>query len=218
MINLFWEGEKVVIEQKKRQQRSDKKRDVKPTIPTKLRECIYRLSYITDTPVKDIAEALCESGLHSKKVIELLSAKFRRDYRKENTFYLGDLSRPSLQKSIIAGDKVRITIRFNQTTYEQINSLAYALDVTVSKATFLLLDASVRNTNFLNRYVKESLRTHLDESRMRELRQILKFINESNPYEEKITWMGFISYLYQEFKGSGKNVSQSIIDWLEEQK
>ncbi|KKI92190.1 hypothetical protein WQ54_10745 [Bacillus sp. SA1-12] len=201
-----------------RQQRSDKKRDVKPTIPIQLRECIYRLSYITDKPVKDVAEALCEFGLQSKKVIELLSDKFRRDYRRENTFYLGDLSRPSLQKSNIVGGKERITIRFTQTTYEQINSLAYALDVTVSKATFLLLDASVRNTNFLNRYVKESLSTHLDEKRMRELQQILKFINDNNPYEEKITWMGLISYLYHELKGNGKNVNQSIIDWIEKQK
>ena len=212
------EVERVVIEQKKRQQRSDKKRDVKPTIPMQLRECIYRLSYITDTPVKDVSEALCESGINSKKVIELLSDKFRRDYRRENTYYLGDLSRPSLQKSNIEGEKERITIRFSQETYEKISSLAYALDVTVSKATFLLLDASVRNTNFLNRYVKESLRTHLDDKRMRELQEVLKFINDNNPYEEKITWMGFISYLYHEFKGSTKTVSQSIIDWLEKQK
>lgn len=208
----------MAIEQKKRQQRSDKKRDVKPTIPIKLRECIYRLSYITDTPVKDVAEALCESGVNSKKVIELLSGNFRRDFRRENTFYLGDFNRPSLQRSNIEGEKERITIRFSQSTYEHISSLAYALDVSVSKATFLLLDASVRNTNFLNRYVKQSLRTHLDEKRMRELRQILKFINDNNPYEEKITWMALISYLYYEFKGNTKTVSQSIIDWLEKQK
>ncbi|WP_245579618.1 hypothetical protein [Alteribacter aurantiacus] len=84
-------------EEKTRKVRSDKKRDVKPTIPFQLRECIYRLSYITNRPVKDVAEAICLYGLASKKVMEHLSKNFRRDFMGESTLYVGDLENLSLQ-------------------------------------------------------------------------------------------------------------------------
>ncbi|MDA6082696.1 hypothetical protein OSJ97_24410, partial [Escherichia coli] len=61
---------------KDRKTRSDKKRDVKPTISIDLKNCIYRLSYITNTPVKDVIETICEKGLQSRKVMEYLSEYF----------------------------------------------------------------------------------------------------------------------------------------------
>ena len=73
------------METKKRKVRSDKKRDVKPTISSNLKHCIYRLSYITSTPVKDVAETLCEKGLRSRKVMDYLSTYFRRDLKFANT-------------------------------------------------------------------------------------------------------------------------------------
>ncbi|AIE58946.1 hypothetical protein [Bacillus methanolicus] len=84
--------------EKERRTRSDKKRDVKPTITIQLKECIYRISYITNTPVKDVAETICEAGLVSRKVMDYLSQHFRRPVRLKNTLYMGDLDRPSLRK------------------------------------------------------------------------------------------------------------------------
>src|SRR3954452_15879890 len=162
-----------------RKVRSDKKRDIKPTIPAELKNCIHSLSYITNTPVKDVGETLCEKGLQSRKVMEYLSQYFRRDLRFSNTIFIGNLERESLQNKYQSGKNERITIRFSQTTYENISNLAQALDVTKSKATALLLDASLRNTNLLNAYVKLYLHENIDQARMKELKQILKYINKN---------------------------------------
>ncbi|MEB9310261.1 hypothetical protein P4I99_33175 [Bacillus cereus] len=52
-----------MIEQE-RKVRKDKKVDIKPTISVDLKECIYRLSYITNKPVKD--GGLCSNGTKSR--------------------------------------------------------------------------------------------------------------------------------------------------------
>lgn len=125
---------------KERKTRSDKKRDVKPTISVDLKNCVYQLSYITNTPVKDVVEIMCEKGLQSRRVLEYLSKNFRREFQFMNTIYMGDLGRESLQRKYQSGKNERITTRFTQDTFEIIKKLSDALDVTPSKATALLLD------------------------------------------------------------------------------
>ncbi|MCM3068585.1 hypothetical protein M3568_19950 [Priestia flexa] len=81
------------VEEKKRKIRSDKKRDVKPSLPIDLKECVYRLSYITNTPVKNVIESICISGLASSKVMDYLSNYFRRGFSFGSTVYMGDMSK-----------------------------------------------------------------------------------------------------------------------------
>ncbi|MDN4075898.1 hypothetical protein [Fictibacillus terranigra] len=130
------------------------------------------MSYITNTPVKDVAETICEKGLQSRNVLDYLSQFFRRDLQFLNTVYMGDWGRESLQKKMQSGKNERITIRFTPATYENIYSLSRALDVTPSKATALLIDASIRNTHLLNAFVKCYLHQHIDAARMKELKQV----------------------------------------------
>lgn len=207
-----------VTDTKKRKVRSDKKRDVKPTISNNLRECIYRLSYITNTPVKDVVEILCEKGLKSRKVIDYLSQHFRRNFQFLNTVFIGNYERESLQHKYQSGKNVRITTRFNSNIYEDISSLAYALDVTPSKATALLLEASVRNTNILNAFVKTYLHGQVDNSRMKELKQVLKYINKNNPYKEEISWFALLSMIFDDIKDSTSNVKDKIHSWIDKYK
>lgn len=203
---------------KKRKVRSDKKRDVKPTISTDLKNCIYRLSYITNTPVKDVVEIICERGLNSRKTIEYLSNHFRRDFRFGNTIYMGDINRTSLQRKYQSGKTERITTRFSQVTFEKIKSLSDALDVTPSKATALLLDASVRNTNLLNSFVKSYLHNNIDKNRMKELKLVLKYINKNNPYNEEWSWFTLLSMIYEDAKDSAINVKEAINTWMNKYK
>ncbi|WP_251523172.1 hypothetical protein [Robertmurraya korlensis] len=200
---------------KDRKTRSDKKRDVKPTISTELKNCIYRLSYITDTPVKDVVEVICEKGIQSRKVIEYLSQYFRREYKYLNTLYMGDLGRESLQRKYQSGKNERITTRFNQATFEEIKSLSNALDVTPTKATALLLDASVRNTNILNAFVKSYLHQNVDKGRMKELKEVLHYVNKNNPYNEDISWFTLLSMILEEVKDSTTNVKEAIHSWMD---
>jgi len=211
-------GKVTITIRKSRKKRSDRKKDIKPTIPLQLREVIYSLSYITNTPVKDVAERVCRYGLNSKKVIEYLSQFFRRDYMAGSILYVGDLDNPSLQGRKIEGGKGRITIRFRLHDSEAINRLAFALDVTPSKATYILLDASVRNSNFINKYLQTYVKDNLDENRMRELKKIMAFINKNNPYDEHISWGALIMYLFDELKhGSGAFVDK-VSEWVDKNK
>src|SRR5699024_7816079 len=51
-----------------------------------------KLSYITQTPLKDIGVTFCKKGLYSTPVIEYLSSYFRRDYWATNhMMFTGDL-------------------------------------------------------------------------------------------------------------------------------
>lgn len=203
---------------KERKTRSDKKRDVKPTISVDLKNCVYQLSYITNTPVKDVVEIICEKGLQSRRVLEYLSKNFRREFQFMNTIYMGDLGRESLQRKYQSGKNERITTRFTQDTFEIIKKLSDALDVTPSKATALLLDASVRNTNLLNNFVKAYLYNHIDDNRMKELKLVLKYINKNNPYNEEISWLTLLSIIFEEIKESTGSVKQTIHNWLDKYK
>ncbi|CAI6330819.1 hypothetical protein [Bacillus subtilis] len=208
------EREEVMVK-KKRKTRSDKKRDVKPTISYDLKQCIYRLSYITNTPVKDVVEIFCEKGLKSKKVIDQLSKYFRRNLQYRNTFYIGDLQRESLQRKNHSIHNERVTTRFSQQTYENIKSLSDALDVTPTMATALLLDASVKNSNIINAFVKHYLGNELDARRMKELKQVLKFINKNNPYEQEVSWFSLFSMIHEEVQESTQNIKKVIGNWLD---
>jgi len=197
-----------------RKVRSDKKRDVQPTVSKELKDCIYRLSYITDTPVKDVAEEICINGIQRNKVISHLSQNFRRDIRIDNTLYLGDSERVSVRKRTGPGQSERITIRFKSDMYERLSVLAFALDCSVSRATALLMDAAVREVDFVNEFVRGYLSEHVDERRMNELKKVLKYINSKNPYAEEVSWFVFLSYLMDEVKIHADKLQDAVSDFV----
>lgn len=194
--------------------RSDKKRDVKPTVSKELKDCIYRLSYITDTPVKDVAEQICMNGFGRQKVVSHLSSNFRRDVRIDNTLYIGDINRVSVRKRTSPGQSERISIRFKSDMYERLSVIAYALDCSVARACALLLDSTVRDTDFVNNFAQEYLNKHVDKQRMEELKKVLQYINSGNPYEEEISWTVLLSYLMREVKVSAEKVQDTVTDFI----
>lgn len=204
-------------EDRSRKVRSDKKRDIKPTIPIQLYECVNRISYVTNTPIKDVGELICRKGLYSAVVIEHLSNYFRRDYWATNhSIYIGNLKQSPymIPKGI---PKQRITMRFSQTNHDRLARLAYSLDLTVSSATGLLLESSIKNTDIVNAFISNFVKKELDPNRMKQLREVLKFINKNNPYEDEITLGAFISMLMEEMKDTTFTMTESIKRWLDEQ-
>ena len=200
--------------EKRRQVRSDKKKEIKPTLPVDLKEAIYRISYITGTPVKDLSVLLCEKGLLNHQVMNHLSEGFRRTVRLKSTLYLGDINRPSLRTRLLPGQTGKITIKFEQHDYENLSTLAYALDVTPSRATALLLNASIHHSNIVNDYVIDVIRGHIDEPRMRELRNVLRYLNANKSLDAEVTWVAFLSHLYDEVKNGETTISESIQEFL----
>lgn len=201
-------------EEKRRQVRSDKKRDVKPTVPIELYECIHRISYLTAQPIKTVGEELCKKGLKSQQVIEHLSNHFRRDFwATPSLLYRGDsyIEKVKLQGKI----KRRITIRFMQCDHDRLAALAYAMDQTVSSATTLLLHATVKNVQIVDQFITRHIEHQLDSNKRKELRKILKFININNPYEEEISLGMLLNYLINEVVHGAESVRTAIDKWVE---
>ncbi len=199
---------------KQRKVRSDKKRDISPTVTHELRECIYRLAYITDTPVKDVAEAICVNGFTTAKVIEYMAQYFRRDIRFANTIYRSRTNAIPISKRGIAGKTVRIAIRFKTPDYDTISAMAYAMDCTVSRACALLLDASVRDGEFIDEFVWKYLEANLDAERVRELKKILRYVNADNPYDEEYTWSSLLSLMINEVRDVTAKVADAATDFI----
>lgn len=205
-----------------RKTRSDRKRDIKPTISVELKDCIYRLSYILDTPVKDVVVDLCIAGASSDRVMALISGKLRRDMRIEETVYIGDLENESNRCDSTAR-RERITSRFKIEDYEILSALSYGLDCSVSRACAILLDASIREIDIIREMLKEGF-TQRDKDRMRELRSIMKYVNEDNPFDDKLELESVIEMLARKTRDkfqsvnardkdkSDSSVSESVIE------
>jgi len=217
-INLYFRSDYVRVEEKKRKIRSDKKRDVKPLIPVDLKECIYSLSYITNTPVKDVVEEICISGVSSPKVMDYLSNYFRRGFSSESTVYMGDMSIEPIRKLYKNIEKERVSTRLKDghgETYDVIKRLAYALDSTPSLATSFLIEASIKNSDFVDEYMTKHLEEELDQGRLKELKEVLKFLNKNNPYKEEVSLHNLISYIMDELKIGAANLGSSVQNWLD---
>lgn len=195
-----------------RKPRIDKKRDVQPTIPLSLKDAIYALSYILNKPVKDICEDACLHGLSSKRVFGELSEYFKRSIALKGTVYIGRLDNPSAErKTILTG---RIGIRFKSRDHENLCSLAYALGVTPSRATALLLEASLMDSVFMDAYLQKHLKETINENRMKELKRVIRFLNANNPYDEKISWLALLTYIFREIKDSSISVHDTLVNFM----
>jgi len=192
-----------------RKERSDKKIDLKPSIDSTLKESIARISYITDTPIKDVAATLIHQGLLSRKILDQLSVHFRRPLRINNTIFTGDLERISLRTTRAKDPLVRVTTRISKHTYENLSSLAYSLDVEPGRAAALLLSTAIRDSELVNIYIRNYVKDHLDERRMAELKKVLRYINYNNPYEEKVSWFVFLSDIYNQLKTGKSSLAET---------
>lgn len=197
-----------------RKVRSDKKWSVQPFVSTELRDCIYRLNYITGIPVKDVIEKICENGMRNRRVLSYISMNFRRDLRINNSIYLGDMERVPVSKRSAAGVNERISTRVTGTMHDALKALAYALDCSTAKACALLLDATVRDVEFVNGFVEGYLTKHVDKQRMRELKKVLEYINAHNPYKEEISWANLFSYLVDEVQIHAEKVQDTVTDFV----
>lgn len=200
--------------------RSDKKRDVKPTVHVSLYDTISRISYITNTPMKDVAEAFCINGLYSIKVIETFEKRFRRSYMFANSrfpkFFPGDESQIGQRAVKESGERRRVTIRFDQENHDKLAEFAYALDVTVSSATSMILEASIHETDILNQYLKMYLDDHLDAQRKAQLKEVLKYLAQQNHYDNEYTLRNLLAMLLDEVWEYGKNFKRTFEDWLDQ--
>lgn len=184
-----------------RKERSDKKIHVGPTVSIKLKREIERLGVITDNPVKFIGEILCFEGIHTPEVIAQLAPHFqRRTIRAGKTVYFGCEENVSIQERTDNDESDRVSIRFTKINYEDIRLLADALDVTPSRATAILLDASIRYPAIIETILQEyNVRNSLDEVYTKEIRKLMRYVNRDNPYLNR-TWNKTLTQIIEDVK------------------
>lgn len=202
---------------KERKQRSDKKRDIKPVISLDLYETISRISYITNQPIKRVGEWLCIQGILSDKVINHLSEHFRRDFCINGSVYRGVLEKiPHRAIRRDENNRARITMRFTQSEYDLLSDLSYALDLTVASATGFLLESALTSAELTHRFIERHIESILDPSRMKQLQEVVQFINQNNPYEDRVTVALLVNHLVEELMEEGTyNIKQKISQWLD---
>ena len=161
-------------------------------------------------PIKDVAEEICKSGMKREKVMSHLSKYFIRDIRVGHIIYFGDEERKPVLKRI-PGQTEKISIRFLPREYGFLDALSYAMGLnSVSRACALLIEATIRDVDFVNDFVEDYLKQHLDKERMDELKEILQYLNKNNPYDEQISWARFFSYLMGEVKDSVHRAQETV--------
>ncbi|WP_251671949.1 MULTISPECIES: hypothetical protein [unclassified Sporosarcina] len=192
--------------------RSDKKREIQPTLPIDVFSCIHRLHKITGLPIKTIGEEVCLRGLKDKRIISMLSIHFRRDIRLDNTVYIGHTDQPPVSRRF-KGLTKRISVRFCNQTYDNINALSYAADCTVARMCALLINACLTDPDFVNEYVEEYLMKNIDANQMKELQKIMKVLNSTGE-EEVISWGRLLSFLMDDAVAGMGKVKESVNEFL----
>lgn len=176
-----------------------------------LKDAIYRLSYITYTPVKDVCAELCSYVVYDKKIIEHLSQFFKRDVRMSNTLYFGNLSNKDISKRD-KGSNQRVSVRFTQGVYDSIAVLSYAMDCTPSRTVAILLNIAMKNGIYVSRYMEEYLDGNLSEQQMRELRGVLKYVNHTSDAQQ--SWMSLIGNILDEVSAPMTRVKDAVSEFL----
>ncbi|WP_252503300.1 hypothetical protein [Sporosarcina sp. Marseille-Q4943] len=180
---MFWKRKTV-----ERKERSDKKVHVGPTISVKLKAEIERLSFILDQPIQDLGVMLFMEGIHEREVMEHFAPHFQKGIlRIENTLFYGSEESPSLGDTKIHGETDRISVRFVKRDYEDVQLFADLLGVSPTRAVAIMLDASIRHIGIIELLLqKHNNRYHFDEVVSAELKKLMRYINQKNPY--KASW------------------------------
>ena len=173
-----------------RKVRSDAKKDVKSTIPIELKDAIYRLSYLTNTPVMHVAELLFLHSVKTNEIVGYLASYFQRDIMFNGTFYHGSLRNPSILKRKYNGPTDRIHFRLTKSAYEILEVFAYASGCSRSKVCAVLLEECIHESDFISSYVEQYLEDNLSNERMKELREFMQYVNNG---EEIHSWASLLS-------------------------
>jgi hypothetical protein len=108
-----------------------------------------------------------------------------------------------------------VTTRVTQEMHNKLSVLAYALDMSIASTATLLIEYSIKNTDLVNHLIRRFVASELDYNRMKQLKEVYKFVKKENPYYEEVNFSMFISYLFSELKCTSESFVRKLNDWLE---
>ncbi|MER2109208.1 MAG: hypothetical protein ABS949_19975 [Solibacillus sp.] len=198
-----------------RKTRSDKKRTVIPVLQLDIKDAIFRLSHVTHTPIKDVCEYLVVYVIKDRETLDILSRQFKRGITLNTTHYFGDLNSPPIEKRIKTAT-VRVTVRFTGQDYDTISALAYALDCTPTRATSILLSMAIQNVAAVNAYVRDYLVDELSEGQLRELRQLLTYVNRYS--NDNHSWLTLLSAIIGDIRPAMRSLREIVNEFIRNHK
>ncbi|MCA1064509.1 hypothetical protein QTG56_23155 (plasmid) [Rossellomorea sp. AcN35-11] len=200
---------------KARKKRSDAKIEVKPSLELALADVLSYVSDLTGNPIKDVGEAVCKYGLNSKKVTNVLSGYFKRDYILTPTLYRGNPELFTVRTKKRKGVTKRVSIRFRRNDYENLANLAFALDTTVSTAANMLIEIAIKDNDFFTQYLGKYISRELDTEQKAKLRMVLGYINRKNPYIGEVTLFQLILHVMDNMKGNGRYLLNALNEFVD---
>lgn len=187
--------------------RIDKKKQIKATISIDLKDALFRIKHITRTPVKDVCEYLVHELLFDHKTYVELNKYMHHDVRLDDSTYRGHSTNQQISKHV--GERTdRVTINFKRHDYDAIYNLSYALAISPSRTVGLLLDMAMSDLHIVNGYVKEYLQDNLNDGELKELKLLLRYVNNSNPDHQ--SWLALLTTILHK-KGSAMLKIREIV-------
>lgn len=180
---------------RRRKIRSDKKKQIRPSLNLEIYESIYRLSTITRRPVKDICEILILHGLKSDEILVSLSQYLKRNIQVKNSIYRGHIDNEPLYDVYTDARRNRVSFTLQMETYDLLYTMAYCFGVSVSKMAAVLLFESLIDIDFIESFL-ESYLDSLNDTRKRELRKLLKYIQSETA--QNFTLADLLAYLVEQ--------------------
>lgn len=194
-----------------RKERSDKKRDCRPTIPYDLYETFDRVSYITMRPIKTVGETILQHSLESDLVMEHFAGQFVRDYWLDGTLYVGNARIEGSKIVRVPEQKHKMTMRLSKPVFNELENFAYALGKTPTSSAALLLRVAVTDTPVLQQYVQKTVMAELDGGRKQQLREVLRYIHTHNEETVDVTLFHLLDMIVTKFR-HGKHSLKDAID------
>ncbi|MGG0663386.1 hypothetical protein ABE042_04680 [Viridibacillus arvi] len=187
--------------------RSDKKRDVKITVHGELKESIYRLAFITNTPIKNLVEEMIIYALRSKRILHELAPHFVRDVRIDNVLYVGHKDN-HVGHSPTGLSYSRIKTRVTEQTFTAINTIAYGLDVRPARVAALLTFEALHDVTFVDTYIKKYLEENLNDYQILELKKIIDYIRRD--FDTDVGWASLLSFVIEEVREPLTNLKEKV--------
>ncbi|EZH64354.1 hypothetical protein DH09_01185 (plasmid) [Bacillaceae bacterium JMAK1] len=213
-------GEKIIAPRK---ERSDKKRDCKPTVPAALYETLDRVSYITMQPIKSVAESLLEESFQSDIVIEYFAPELMRDLWIGNKMYVGHAVQNDYSGKVIRvpHPKTKLNMRLTKHIYNQLESFAYAIGKTPTSTAGEIIRVACQETPLLQRHIEQSIMDTLDYNRRQQLKEVLRFIHECNPEAVQFSFLNLLDSIIAKFRSKTNSLAEAVDaylnDWSEDE-
>lgn len=178
---------------------------LKPYVEPVNKEIIVKLSFLSGLTIKDICNDLLNHAIKTN------CAMFLTKYFKRGVM-INKLQFPAQSNPVpfpdLPKDAARITLTIDNKTYEYANNLHYATDVSVPRIIAAMINFSMKDTNFFNKYMTEYLFEKMEEERKKLLLSILKEIND--PEEENESVASLIFYIADNEKEIDEGIGEAV--------